>query len=168
MGAMTKARKALLDAGIRRYDGAPCKHGHGTERYAASGACVVCIAEKTLQWKAKNPGKWAENFAAWREKNADADRARCRAWQKANPDKTRANIAKRKAALLRRMPAWADREAIAAVYEQADRATASTGVKHEVDHIIPMQGRLVSGLHIAENLRVLTTEENRRKGNRFG
>ena len=160
-------RQAAISEGRKKYHGAPCKTCGLTERLVSTRSCIACKAKKCDEWRKANPDKWAANFAAWREKNADADRARCRAWQKANPDKTRANIAKRKAALLRRMPVWADREAIAAVYAEADRATASTGIRHEVDHIIPMQGRRVSGLHIAENLRVLTTEENRRKGNRF-
>jgi hypothetical protein len=81
--------------------------------------------------------------------------------------KRQASRAKREAAKMRRTPAWADNEAIAAVYIEARRMTAITGIQHEVDHIVPLQGRLVSGLHVENNLQILTGSENARKCNRF-
>jgi hypothetical protein len=65
------------------------------------------------------------------------------------------------------MPAWADPEAIKAVYVEAARLTAETGIPHEVDHTIPLLGENVSGLHVAENLRAIPRLDNRRKGNRL-
>jgi hypothetical protein len=64
------------------------------------------------------------------------------------------------------MPSWADKQAIAAVYAEAIRITAETGIPHEVDHIEPLLGQNASGLHVHYNLRVITRTENRRKGNR--
>lgn len=64
------------------------------------------------------------------------------------------------------MPPWADVQAIQAVYEEARRVTAETGIPHEVDHIEPLLGKNASGLHVHYNLRVITRTENRRKGNR--
>lgn len=75
--------------------------------------------------------------------------------------------AKRRAAELLRTPAWADMDAIRAVYEEAQRTTRSTGTPHHVDHEIPLQGRKVSGLHVANNLRVLPASDNCRKHNRY-
>jgi len=68
--------------------------------------------------------------------------------------------------MLRRTPSWADHEAIATVYEQCDYIERLTGIAHEVDHFYPLQGKTVSGLHVQNNLRLLTAKENRRKGNR--
>lgn len=45
--------------------------------------------------------------------------------------------------------------------------TNSTGIVHHVDHVIPLQGRTVSGLHVAGNLRVITASENVKKHNRY-
>lgn len=65
------------------------------------------------------------------------------------------------------MPEWADRKAIAVIYKEARRLTKATGMQHEVDHIIPLQGKTVCGLHVESNLQILTAEENRTKSNNF-
>lgn len=72
-----------------------------------------------------------------------------------------------RAKMLGRMPTWADKKAIRAVYAEARRLTQETGIVHHVDHVIPLNGRDVSGLHVENNLQVLTDTENRRKHNHF-
>lgn len=72
-----------------------------------------------------------------------------------------------RASNLQRTPAWADREAIAEVYRRAKSMTLTTGIPHHVDHIIPLRGQTVSGLHVAGNLQILTAAENLTKSNRF-
>lgn len=64
------------------------------------------------------------------------------------------------------MPSWADVAAIQAIYAEAQRLTTETGVPHEVDHVVPLLGRGVTGLHWEGNMRVVTRTENRRKSNR--
>lgn len=66
---------------------------------------------------------------------------------------------------LRRAP-WANKAAIEAIYAEARRLTKETGTPHHVDHIIPLQGPFVSGLHVETNLRVVTRTENLRKRNK--
>lgn len=65
----------------------------------------------------------------------------------------------------RATPPWADRAAIRAVYKERDRIKALTGQLHEVDHIVPLVHPSVCGLHVHWNMRVLSWEENARKGN---
>lgn len=66
---------------------------------------------------------------------------------------------------MRRAP-WADSKAIAAMYAEARRLTAETGIPHHVDHIVPLQGEFVSGLHVETNLRVIPGIDNIRKRNK--
>ena len=62
---------------------------------------------------------------------------------------------------------WADLSAMAEIYERARRLSAETGVKHHVDHVLPVNGKLVSGLHVETNLQILTATENIKKTNYF-
>jgi hypothetical protein len=63
-------------------------------------------------------------------------------------------------------PCWASKEAILAFYEEAQIVSASTGVMHHVDHIVPLTSKCVSGLHCEANLRVIPGAENLSKANR--
>lgn len=74
---------------------------------------------------------------------------------------------KRRAAKLRRTPPWSNLDAMRGIYAEARRLTAETGIQHHVDHVIPMQGELVSGLHVHTNLQILTGSENSKKRNRY-
>ena len=148
----TSAKEAKL-AGIKHYfTGKPCKRGHIAKRYAATCSCVECTKG---------------HFNDWRSKNEEIDRARSRAWQIANPDKTAANIARYENGRDLRTPRWADHSKINAIYEQAKLLTLTTGIPHHVDHIIPLHGKLVSGLHVHENLRAIPALENKKKSNLF-
>lgn len=88
-------------------------------------------------------------------------------WFKENPDKANAKGAKRRAAKLKQMPAWADLAKIREFYSLARKLTQDTGVRHSVDHIIPLRGKLVSGLHVEANLQVITFSKNSSKSNKF-
>jgi len=74
---------------------------------------------------------------------------------------------KRRAAQLQRTVSWSNPEAIKAIYAQAAQMTIDTGVIHHVDHIVPLQGRTVSGFHHEDNLQILTASENCSKSNKF-
>jgi len=64
-------------------------------------------------------------------------------------------------------PAWADMEKVKHFYDESRNITKSTGVAHNVDHIVPIKHKRVCGLHNEFNLQVITKTENHKKGNRF-
>lgn len=61
-----------------------------------------------------------------------------------------------------------EEDKIQAIYELATRYYINDGVPRHVDHIIPLNGKNVSGLHVVANLQILTATENMSKGNRYG
>ena len=75
--------------------------------------------------------------------------------------------AKRRSALLKRLPSWADPDRIEEIYKTAEEIARETGIPHHVDHVIPLQGKNVSGLHHQDNLLIVPGAENLSKGNRF-
>lgn len=83
-----------------------------------------------------------------------------------------ANVRKRQAAKIQRFPLWASNDRINAVYVDCIEInlaakTAGCTEKFVVDHIVPLQGKLVSGLHVENNLQIITNIENCKKSNKF-
>ena len=62
---------------------------------------------------------------------------------------------------------WADRKAISNFYKEAKRLTKETGIQFHVDHIIPLNGLNVSGLHVEYNLQIITALDNNKKFRSF-
>ena len=78
--------------------------------------------------------------------------------------------AKRKASKLDRTPSWLtddDLWIINEIYDLAAKRTKMHGFKWHVDHIIPLQGKLVSGLHVPANMQVISATDNHRKNNKY-
>ena len=73
----------------------------------------------------------------------------------------------RQAKIKNATPPWADKDKIKDLYKTAHLLELNTGLKHEVDHIIPLRGKTVSGLHVETNMQILLKTENRHKGNSF-
>lgn len=93
-----------------------------------------------------------------------------RYWQKENPDKANAISARRRALKLQRTPKWLTPQHFKEIewfYTEAQRLTNEAGILHHVDHIVPLQGKKVSGLHVPWNLQILTATENSSKGNKL-
>jgi len=96
-------------------------------------------------------------------RHQDQIRAMWNQWNRDNAEYRASQTAKRRAIKLRAVPKWSDEEMkvkIEAIYEERES-------HQHVDHIYPLQGRDVSGLHVPENLRLISAEENLLKGNKM-
>lgn len=142
-----------------------CKSCHALAGSAWSKKNPGAHAGYVKNWHAKNPGYNQEYVAA----NLEAQISRRKTYAKNNRHilseiSRRYSLAKRGAA-----PKWLDkghRAEIKSMYKLAITKTRETGVPHQVDHIIPLQGKTVSGLHVPWNLQVVTATVNRQKSNK--
>jgi hypothetical protein len=105
-----------------------------------------------------NPA-FAEHRRAQKAAANRASNKRCRARKNAEYAAWRANK-------LQRTPAWADHDKTRAFYRLV-AAFSKLYVPHHVDHIVPLNGATVSGLHVENNLQVLVAEDNLRKGSQL-
>jgi len=124
--------------------------------------------ERARAWALANPEKKKESVDKWRNNNLDQHNATNRKWNKNNKPRKAALQAKRKSVILQRTPSW-DPEAhlIVAKYQLANMLSKASGTPYHVDHIIPLQGKNVSGLHVFSNLRVIPGAENVKKSNKY-
>lgn len=119
--------------------------------------------------------------AAYREANREQLKEKQRAFKIANPDyqkryeqanadKMRAKTAKRRALKLSATPTWLTTDQIfqiESIYKESIQLEHQTGTPHHVDHIIPLQGENVCGLHVPWNLRAIPAKENLSKSNKL-
>lgn len=141
--------------------------------------CSVCNTEKPIEeFSIRNrlmrDGVTVKQYR--KSQCLECMRIQRRDWGKKNPHKIREYTtcenksfltAKRRATKKNATPFWADLEAIRQIYLECQKVSEETGIKHEVDHIIPLQGKNVSGLHVHYNLQILPAEQNRQKSNKY-
>ncbi len=104
-------------------------------------SCRVCLREAQKVWRSNK-----QNYNKQKERSRQCAR------------------------VLKATPRWLteDHETqIRQFYIEASKLTIETGTKHEVDHIDPLRGKQISGLHVPWDLQILTKELNTKKGNTF-
>lgn len=131
------------------------------KRYEQKNPQKVVAAKRA--YRQRHSARIKASSAAYYERNKRMFASRKAAWVVAHPSSVSEWERTRKARQLKAMPAWANREAIKRIYAKAGQMTAETGVKHSVDHFYPLQGKIVCGLHVEFNLRVIPLVDNLKK-----
>lgn len=128
------------------------------------------VRNNELRYLKNNPQKREETLNKYVNSNREIINIRNLQWMKNNPGKVNAITAKRRSKKLLATPEWLSTEMlqeIADIYILSKQKELETGIKHHVDHIVPLQGIDVCGLHVPWNLQVITAEENQKKGNKY-
>ena len=150
-------RQKALKQNLKRYfTGIPCKHNHISEKLLSNRTCIQCLLIKK-HIRNNKPKIKQENIN------------RLNNYNKQYPDRHLARTRKRQLAKLNRIPKWlteSDWLNIKCKYSVANMLSRESGKKYHVDHIIPLQGKLVSGLHVPSNIRVIPATENVKKSNK--
>lgn len=141
--------------------------------------------EMTKAWQKRNREKVTATVAKWRERNRDKVNARAaqlrhqnpekqkeadRRWRAKNPQKAAKKDSRKRAAKLERIPVWFgefDDFVIQEAHALAALRGDETGITWHVDHMLPMRGRSISGLHCADNIQVIPAAMNVRKINKM-
>jgi hypothetical protein len=188
---LPKTRKEAKEQGSTRYfTGKPCKRGHVAPRWTRNSDCEECNKQRASGWHYENREvantrrneryylnrdehlakckEYAEQHKEWRQeynrtyRSLHQERLReySRAYQKQNLWRFRAAKARYRASKNQATPFWVNQEELRKVYE-----TCPEG--YHVDHIVPLNGEQVCGLHVPWNLRHVPAEENLRKSNQL-
>lgn len=122
--------------------------------------CKECKNASRRAWKKNNILKNRKSSNSYYKRNAEVYKKAAKKWRKLNPGKTNFMTAKRRSWIKRATPSWANLEKIMQIYMQCPKG-------YHVDHIIPLRGKDICGLHIESNLQYLPASENIKKGNRY-
>jgi hypothetical protein len=120
---------------------------------------------------AKNKDKMSEYSAKYYlTKNREKRIKQAKEWAENNKGRANANKKAYKLAKIQACPPWLseeDRWMVQEVYELAQLRSNMLGFSWHVDHVVPLRGKAVSGLHVPWNLQVIPGVENMSKSNKF-
>lgn len=184
-GLSTVTQEEAKTLGLNHFFvGETCVNGHTDVRRfnnKPSGECMECSRLRGVRSRANNP--W-ESYSEERKQRVLAQgrkdsktesyrkrkKAYNRIWAKRNSGKLNAWTTARKKHIKRATPKGLtdfNKKQIQLIYVVRDLLTKRTGVEYHVDHVVPLRGDTVCGLHTPNNLRIITAEENMKKRNHF-
>ena len=125
---------------------------------------------KVAAWRENNKDRQRGNRRSAYAANAESAKEASRQYRLENPAKINAWSRKHQLAKIERTPSWLTGEdfwMLEQAYELAALRTKMFGFAWHVDHVLPLQGNLVSGLHVPHNIQVIPASDNQRKSNKY-
>lgn len=152
-----------------------CKESKPFSEYHKRGSgykpqCKACRKIEKKKYLLINKDKISKSQKEYYIKHKDKIKAYFSKYQKQNAGRYAAHCAKRSAIKQERTPSWLetkDLKYIECLYSISNRLSGCLQIKHHVDHIIPLQGKRVSGLHVPSNLQVVSYFINLKKNNKY-
>ena len=145
-----------------------------TEFYTNKGKyhcyCKECTKQKNREWKQINKEKVFSYDKAWQQANKDKKSKNYKNYQINNRAKVNSYNSLRRALELKATPSWLTNEQksqIDSIYWLARLQQELNDEQYHVDHIVPLRGKTVCGLHVPWNLQVMSAKENLNKGNKL-
>jgi len=164
MKAYREANKDKIKAQKKAYHEANKKKSN-----AQNKAWYEANKEKRKAHYEANKDKISEQAKAYREANKDKVKAQQKAWYEAN-SAYYIEKARFREKLLNKLqrPSWYNSKLVNNIYNKCHKLNKIAGfIKYHVDHIVPLQGKNVSGLHVQGNLEIILASANLSKSNKF-
>jgi len=128
------------------------------------------VKSSQAKYRKNNPEAVKASQAKWRKNNPEAAKASYTNWAKLNKGAATAKTARRRAIKKGATPSWLSSvqlQEIKNFYSLAKDCYLVTGEEYHVDHIVPLQGENICGLHVPWNLQVLPSDLNLKKSNKL-
>lgn len=127
-------------------------------------------SEYNKKYKVENEDLLKVTSREYYAKNREWRLSYLKGWRKDNPDIVAYHGVKRRQKNRQATPKWLtqdQKEQIKVIYEHARDCNLVGEGSYEVDHIVPIQGEYVCGLHVPWNLQVIPMDINRAKNNNY-